>query len=471
MKSKKLPTIRCFGILIFILGIVLILCLSNNIIVGKSLAVTDKLPIDKMDEFVLEFSTHLPILVMQTSVELLRNRTEPPGTAIWYFDNGTENRLTDTATEVYSYATANHRGNSSYFWSNPGFSLCFYDNNYLTQLEVSFFGLESASEWVLRTTYADKSLLRDWFSYELAATILDWQPKGDMVQVFQQDGKYGMIEYLGVFFLCQYIPAYAQTGLHLGEFSLSNTNNIDLNGGGYIFQRNWVSRRNRTVDDFQIMYPPAIMLTSQQDYYLRNEIDFYGRLLKKQGAYHETEYDCAYWQYMDIDSGVDTFLIGETLKTIDRGYRSMYMFRRVGEKLTFGPAWDFDLAMGIGHGAFEFSQGWDSIYIYNDTDIYFNLLECKVFTALLVERYYEYRSSIWTDEKLLELFDSMAEHLEVPAAQSGIDFWSSEVENVREWLINRLHWLDENIPRLIDETPQEINDTVINTHLISITDN
>jgi len=52
-------------------------------------------------------------------------------------------------------------------------------------------------------------------------------------------------------------------------------------------------------------------------------------------------------ELIDIDSCVNMYLLQEYTKNTDAGWSSFYMYKRNrDDKLHFGPAWDFDIAMG-----------------------------------------------------------------------------------------------------------------------------
>ena len=52
-------------------------------------------------------------------------------------------------------------------------------------------------------------------------------------------------------------------------------------------------------------------------------------------------------KYIDINSAVDYYLAMEFLKPVDGNmWASVYMYKPRGEKIHFGPLWDFDLATG-----------------------------------------------------------------------------------------------------------------------------
>ena len=480
--SKSVPRIRIIIASSMVIIILLMLTFLHEVSVGYNLAVNSELPLDKMDLFAKEFSSSLPILVMRTDVSMLYDRDMPPSAVIWIFDKGEgENRLTDAPAQVLDYTTANYRGYFSITFPQKPYKLSLYRNAFsdIVPLSYAFFGLDPASEWVLRPTYADKSLLRDWFSYEVAASVLYWQPRGTMVNVFLQDGEIDIIEYQGVYFITQYIPAADNMIIALGDFSLRGTGGVDFTGGGYLFQRDRMLdfANNVRLPDratYRIMYPGRRGMSSAEDARVKDEIIFFHNFMNRRGAFEnipDDEWD--YWNYIDLDSFVNYFLVAEMIKNLDVGLASTYIYRPEGGKFVMGPLWDSDLSMGNNRLAED--SGY--FYVFR-RDIISSLLEDMHFQTKVVETWQQYRNSIWSNEELLKLYDAMANDLIEPASLNaerwpemyndatnlGRDSlsvftasWEEEIEVTRQWLIERIQWLDEYIPKLLHEHPAELN--------------
>ena len=487
MTKRMFSSIRIILIIIIILLVTVIMIVSHDISFGHSHPIQQlDVPHDKMGTYELGFSSHLPILLMRTDVSSLHDRELPPLAVIWLFDNGGENRLTDTPAEVFDFARAFYRGSTSLSYPKKPYkiNLLNYNNAFIEPLKHSFFGYDASSEWVLRPPYADKSLLRDWFSYELAAMVLDWQPRGKPVQLFLQDGESGVIDYQGVYFLCHYIPAAADAGLGLGGFGLSTSERIDFDGGGYLFQRD----RDREYSNlmvfpdavYRIMHPNDTDLSASQNRHLRNEIAFFHDFLSKKGPYEGfTGDEWDYWNYIDVDSFIDYFLIAEVVKVIDAGRFSTFMYRQAGGKLIMGPLWDCDLSMGNS----DYQEPYYHSFLPIRENMISQLLEEEAFAARFVEKWRQYRSSIWSDEAVFGLFDEMSEYLAEPAAQNAerwpekydgqtyiwpnpvpyTESWEEEIMRTRLWLAMRLQWLDGHIPRLMHESAGEINNSYQNS--------
>ena len=66
-----------------------------------------------------------------------------------------------------------------------------------------------------------------------------------------------------------------------------------------------------------------------------------------------------YESFIDVDSLIDWFIINEIAKTVDaRWYSSIYFTLIPGEKIKFGPIWDFDLSYGnLNYSDAQFENG------------------------------------------------------------------------------------------------------------------
>jgi len=477
MIKSNFKKTRIVLLFVLVLATTAVIAFSHDSVIGDARDITHELPQDKMDTYELEFSTHLPIIVVQTNVSELLNRTAPPAAVIWLFDSETENRLTDTPTEVFDMATALYRGHTSLSFPKKPLRLRLYTiNASIKPLDYGFLGFAPASEWVLHSPYADKSLMRNWFSYELAATVLDWQPQGKPVQLFKQDGESGMIEYQGVYLLCESITV-GESRLNLEEFRLNESETIDFEGGGYVFQLDRARNNYFTLPNgFNIRYshPTPNNMTTRQDAQLRREVEFYLDLLTRSGVFEYTAVeDWDYQRYIDVGSFIDYYLVAELIGNVDAGLLSTFMHRQVGGKLVMGPVWDCDLSMG------NFSHGNPHYYSLSSITHYsiVRLFDDKSFARGFSDRWMELRKTIWSDESVFTMFDAMVEYLSEPAIQNAerwpekydgvteiwpnpapyTQSWEEEIERTRLWLENRVRWLDGNIQRLIYESPNDLS--------------
>jgi len=475
---KKLKRPKIIFLLILLFSLIMVISLASDVAIGQFLGPKHKFPYDKLDSHTRDFSTNLPIFVLETDVSELYNGSKsnpsalPPLATIWVFDNGVNNRLTNTPAYSFVNATANYRGHSSIGFPKKPYKIKLYDNLLDKSKHDSFLGLPPASDWVLRSPYADKSLLRDWFAYEIAATVLEWQPRGGMVQLFLKDGENGEPEYQGVYFLCEYVTV-GKNRLDLGDFNLDSSDSIDFAGGGYLFQRdrpnrglNFISFPDNCQATYRLMYPTINNLNLYENMDFRNEVIFYHDLLTRTGRFSDVPPDeWNFRDYIDVNSFIDYILVGELLKTIDAGQFSSFMYRPVGEKLRMGPLWDCDFSMG---NIDYYGTHFDGFPIMN-RHLFIQLSRDDEFATNFVDRYISLRAGLWSDDFIFGLFDSMVEYLTEAAVQEAERWpekfdgqtyiipnpepyttsWEEEIIRTRQWLENRISWLDEYVSQLV----------------------
>ncbi len=102
-------------------------------------------------------------------------------------------------------------------------------------------------------------------------------------------------------------------------------------------------------------------------------------------------------EYIDLESVVDAYIVEELFKNLDVGWGSFYMYQDVGDKLHFGPLWDFDLSAGNAdpdNGDQNFSKP-QYIYVgdttcnYQQSHSWFKILcEFDWFNDMIKERWF-----------------------------------------------------------------------------------
>lgn len=213
--------------------------------------------------------------------------------------------------------------------------------------EVPLLGLPKNEDWILNAFYFDKTLLKNYFAYDLSNALGHWASHGWFVELYIND------EYRGLYSLCENIKKGKQR--------------VNVGDEGFIFEQDYPQRLEREdakfftssriyegryyndskpEDDylyFGFKYPKDDDLTSEQlkeisDYVAAFETALYGSNFKDPGE--------GYRKYVDVNSFVDWYIMVELGGDWDHGYflSSVYLNKPQGEKMKIGPVWDFDLA-------------------------------------------------------------------------------------------------------------------------------
>ncbi len=417
------------------------------------------------------FTSHLPIVVLNTMGQTI---PDDPRIVIemGIIDNGTGNlnTVTDLFNDYDGLINIERRGSSSQGFPKKQYALETQDtlNN---SLDVSLLGLPNENDWILHAPYSDKTLMRNYMTYNWWRKMGWYTTRTKFCEVVLNG------DYQGVYVLMEQIK-WDNDRVDVEKVD-ENDNAGDSLTGGYIFkvdkttgsgQTDWASHvstfqgQAKTIS-FQYDYPNRDEITPQQEGYLQEYIyDWEQSLIDP--TFMDAE--VGYRKYVDVNSFIDYFLIEEITKNVD-GYRlSTYLNKQRdsrGGKLQAGPAWDFNITLGnadycdggeTDNWALDFPCNQAHIPFWwhrmNQDSVYWNQLQC---------RWKELRESLWSDSQLEADIDSNVAFLGDAIDRNfdrwnilGTDIWpnnfvggtyEAEINYFKSWLSDRIGWLDANI--------------------------
>jgi len=206
---------------------------------------------------------------------------------------------------------------------------------------------------------------------------------------------------------------------------------------------------------FLYEYPKSDRISDAQKAYIQNYIHEFEIALLNDDFNSANR---TYTDYIDLESFVDYFIINELTKNVD-GYRlSTYMHKDKGGKLKMGPIWDLNIAYNIGGRVPE--DDWIINYnTYEPNDLWLvhfwwkRLMEDPQFKAALKSRWTSLRATVLSNEKILGLVDEKSNYLiENGAIERNYSRWpitsfdySSRIVDLKNFLSNRLNWMDSEI--------------------------
>lgn len=177
--------------------------------------------------------------------------------------------------------------------------------------------------------------------------------------------------------------------------------------------------------------------------------------------------ELGYKPFVDMHSFVDLYLINELSKNID-GYRlSTYFYKQKdsnGGKIVMGPWWDYNLSLGN----VDYCEGANTEGFEVDTDCgnanpfwWERMLEDTAYRDMTRCLWEDYRSAAWSNESIHNTIDSLSELLGEANVRDfarwprlGEYVWPNafigqtyeeELQYMRDWIDDRLAWLDANI--------------------------
>ena len=207
--------------------------------------------------------------------------------------------------------------------------------------------------------------------------------------------------------------------------------------------------------DLELIDPP--LPNSQQVTWITNYIQ------TLHDALHEVSYS-AFLEYVDLDSFVSYFIISELSMDVDSYTRSAYYYKDQNGVLTAGPLWDYNFCMGTSGlmasdlepwEGFKFETGWEG------ASDWWRILGVEPdFRAVARQRWDALRADTLLETHLNQVLDELVEMIGEDAASrdfvrwpvnavrynaSDEPTWEGQINAIREFLTNRLEWLDQNL--------------------------
>lgn len=423
-------------------------------------------------------SSALPVVVINTTAgeEIPDEPKIPADMKIIHNGGGRMNNVTDSGNIYSGSVGIEIRGRYSASLPQKPYGFETRDdagNN----LNVEILGMPEENDWVLTANFNDKTFLRNLLAFELFRKMGHYAPRTVYCEVVLNG------QYQGIYLLGEKIKQ-DKNRVDIGKLNPFDNSGDDLTGG-YIFvndyydeTNSWQSNfspLNRPGSDVYFVYydPGPYDLTPTQKNYLKNHVDTFERILyspqfKDPGA--------GYRAYLDVNSFVDYFILGELSRNVDAYKKSRFYFKDKDSRnglIHSGPPWDFDWAWkDITENCINFNQtdgsGW--AYRVNDCDDWpvppsweIRLLQDSEFANRIHDRYFDLRKTILGETSLNHTIDSVAsllneaqerhyqrwkilginvgtpEYGEQPATFSG------EIEKFKNWIKRRLTWLDLNM--------------------------
>ena len=364
----------------------------------------------------------LPRLVIETEnfAQIRNKETKIPAKLQIYGKKSPESDVLDL--------TVKGRGSSSFTMAKYGIKLKF-------KKKQALFGMPQDKEWDLIANQRDKSMLRNYITYQLAQILGDdYSPRSQFVEVFFNR------EYLGVYQLVEH-QKVSKDRIDLTEsdssFFFEKTRDLD---DDEVFFKSYLN------NSFIIRYPKDANANITD--FLKNHVDDFEQNLEKG--------DIDLKQWIDIEDFVRYYWIQEFSKNIDGAFgRSIFITWQYNYPFQMGPVWDFDVAYGIGNTRMMSPYDWYVRY----QGWYKHLFKNGEFKKAV--------SQYWKDNRktFLDAVDSITpaaqklskasrnEFKRWPTLQNDSDWpfvdsyenYDKAVDSLKSWITQRIQWIDDNI--------------------------
>ena len=410
--------------------------------------------------------TNLPIVIISTAENI---PDDPRIIAHMGIINNADglNAFNDPFTDYNGRIEIERRGSSSQSFPKKSYALETQDSLGFNN-NVSLVGMPAENDWILHGPYSDKTHMRNMITFELGRKVGRYTPRARYCELVINE------DYRGIYMLMENIKR-DENRVDIATLLPDDIEGDELTGGYILkvdkftgdFEGGWTSpypTEGGSELTIQFHKPEIDELAEEQIEYIQDHVTEFETAL---AGSNFTDSVIGYAPYIDECSFIDLYLINEFSRNID-GYRLSTYFHKQkdsnGGKLVMGPWWDYNLSFANA----DYCQGWEiegwevESDCGNDNPFWFErLLEDSAYSNLTRCKWEDYRSDAWSDESIHGLIDSLEISLATAHVRNFLRWetlgeyvwpnyyigqtYAEEVQILRDWIDDRLFWLDENI--------------------------
>lgn len=306
------------------------------------------------------------------------------------------------------------RGETSADFAQKSYAWEFW-NNENEDKNASVLGMPAESDWVLHAPYTDKTLMRNFLTYDLMRQLNGTGAAMGVkfVEVFfnQDNTTVSESDYRGVYVLMEKIKRGGDR-IDIEKIPELSTDPAIISGG-YLFRKDKTDPGVVTFDttsgqQFQFVEPDLPNATQKN--WLNAYVNNFEAALNGSNFADPTT---GYAAYINPQSFIDNQWFVEITKQID-GYRlSTYFTKDRSGKISCAPVWDYNLSLfnadyntGDVHSGWYYSQLGSADYYY-----WPRLLQDPNYKIKHWDRYWELRRSLFAGQTLATRIDGLAAQL------------------------------------------------------------
>ena len=398
--------------------------------------------------------SNLPIVVITTenSADIPDEPKVSAHMGIVNNQNGRRNYLTNSYNGYDGFIGIETRGYSSQmYFPKKSYAVETTDQDG-NNLSISVLGLPKDNDWILNASYYDRTFLRNSLAHQMSRMMGHYSSRTVHCELIVNG------RYQGLYVFMEKIKR------DQNRVNVSPLSSADVSGeavtGGYIYEyskRGGVSGQNA----LNLIYPRPDRARNEQVEYIKT---YDGRFREFMRQSNSGAPIMQYSGWIDIDSFVDEMLIQEVTKNVDAYVYSSFFHKDRSAKLKAGPAWDFDQSFGNStKWRGDLAGGW----FVKKHDLFWRVLfEDADFQRILNKRWFDLRKSHFRTRTLLQSVDEMAQDLQEaqkrnfgywptigdkiwrePPGLVGLVSYQQEVDYLKQWIVERMSWLDEDLAR------------------------
>ena len=434
-------------------------------------------------------SSNLPIFVINTHGQRIPDEPKiEVDLGIIYNGEGIRNKITDPFNEFNGKIAIEIRGSSSQMFPKKQYGFETIDSTGEDK-DVSLLGFPAESDWILYAPYSDKSLIRNVLAYKLANNIGRYASRSRLCELVLND------EYMGVYVLLEKIKRNKDR-VDISKLTEADTTGDNLTGGYILkidkkdggYNSGWYSDYRPYSNAWQTIYiqyhyPKPESILDVQKKYIKSIVDSFETTMNSPEFADTLK---GYTSFIDVESFVDYFILSELSRNVDAFRLSFFFYKDKNskdKKIKAGPLWDLNL--GFGNSDYynaSSTEGWQINYLTTDptflqSDYYQvpfwwkKLFSDKEFKNKIKLRWKEFRENELSIPNIMAIIDSITILLS-ESEERNFERWDildeyiwpnayvggsyeNEISYLKNWIINRLNWMDEELDFIDDVSEKE----------------
>ncbi|MDL2318322.1 CotH kinase family protein [Eubacteriales bacterium OttesenSCG-928-A19] len=345
------------------------------------------------------FTTHMPVLVLQMPSVAEESRAFFMEAGLIAYEGEEQNTLNALPAFSQVASIRNMTDKTNRTAQKSDFFLRFESPHHL-------LGMSASDEYILLGSGNDKSLIRNYIGYQIAAEIMENAPDFRLCEVFFRQPTGDV--YQGVYLLVQKNTPDTSVLLHRGtsdegiSIETYATRHDSEVGSMYIpFMENtqWDARYDEVI---------GAVSTAENALYATNSATFY-----------------TYADLFDVPSFMARFILGELMEDYVAVAEGYYMYDTKTKLFSAAPLWNFDLALDNQSSDFA-----DVTRIRYDEATYLDgLFKSPQFASQIQSTYLSLRRNALNEDALMRLVNEAVDYVS-PAVQRDWFRWGAYAHHV-----------------------------------------
>ena len=431
---------------------------------------------------VAQFNSNLPIVILDTLGKDLPHKDDAdfddPYTdcrVVVVDVDETTGRTFVTDPEHYEgWGMIKRRGESTYGQGHYGLEI---QDEYRNDNDVSLLGMPAESDWVLSFDVIDYSMMKNEIAFKWFRDMGNYAPRQRYVELYMNTdgGKISAGDHRGLFMLREKIK---RSKNRVDIARLDTSHNLEPKvSGGYIIKCDKYNEGDTLLSDYLETSPyginvygggkPILAEPSPLDL-TQPQLEWISGYLNKVMSVMWQNSNSSFYpgpghhysEYIDLDSWIDHCLIEEIGCDSDAFWGSYYTYKDRNDIIHSGPTWDYDRSFHNNGGSYDQSYS----YWKENGDFFgkwhMKLQEDTEYKIMLADRWFDHRKDVLNTDLTMQYIDQTIDLISEARSRPKKYYpypFEEENQYFKDWITNRLDWLDGEISRRFAARPPEYN--------------